>query len=171
MASNLRIALGCRLRFRAQFLKVVEMADARTPTNIKDLWTDLLAALPDIKSSTHLGKAVPASFSTKIQRKLASTVPPRPIVQVSQDAAFEHLERLCRDASVVVEVLKYYESHSLMVCVPFYIFSQLTKTSDVCDLVSDSKAPAVSLCPHLIATLLVLRHGNPRHHVHSASTG
>ncbi|KAH8786656.1 amino-acid N-acetyltransferase-like protein subunit Mak10 [Hyaloscypha finlandica] len=114
MGSNLRIALGCRLRFRAQFLKVVEMADARTPTTIKDLWTDLLAALPDIKSSTHLGKAVPASFSTKIQRKLASTVPPRPIVQVSQDAAFEHLERLCRDASVVVEVLKYYESHSLM---------------------------------------------------------
>jgi hypothetical protein len=115
MGSDLKKALGCRLRFRAQFLRITEMADARTLTNIKDLWTDLLAALPDIKSSTHLGKAVPSSFSTKIQRKLASTVPPRPIVQVSQEAAFEHLERLCRDASVVVEVLKYYDSHSLMV--------------------------------------------------------
>jgi hypothetical protein len=41
-------------------------------------------------------------------------------------------------------------------CAVLYFFSQLTKTSDVCDLVSDSKAPAISLCPHLIATLLVL---------------
>ncbi|PMD26532.1 amino-acid N-acetyltransferas-like protein subunit Mak10 [Hyaloscypha hepaticicola] len=114
MGYDLKKALMCRLRFRAQFLKIAEMADARTPTNIKDLWTDLLAALPDIRSSTHLGRAVPSSFSTKIQRKLASTVPPRPIVEVSQEAAFDHLERLCRDASVVVEVLKYYDSHSLM---------------------------------------------------------
>ncbi len=124
MQSDLEKALGCRLRFRAQFLKVAEMADARTPTNIKDLWTDLLAALPDIRSSTHLGKPVPSSFSTKIQRKLASTVPPRPIVQVSQEAAFEHLERLCRDASVVVEVLKYYDSHSLLVSELYEVFSQ-----------------------------------------------
>jgi hypothetical protein len=117
IGSDLKRALGCRLRFRAQFLKIVDMADARTPTNIKELWTALLATLPEIKMSAHLGKAVPQSFSTKIQRKLASTVPPRPIVQVGQGAAFEHLERLCQDASVVVEVLKYYDSHSLMVCV------------------------------------------------------
>jgi len=116
MASDVKKALGCRLRFRARFLKIVEIAESRTSTNIKDLWIDLLNALPGLKSSTGLGKAVPSSFSVKIQRKLASTVPPRPIVQVSQEAAFDHLERLCRDASVVVEVLKYYDSHSLMVC-------------------------------------------------------
>ena len=124
MGYDLKKALMCRLRFRAQFLKIAEMADARTPTNIKDLWTDLLAALPDIISSTHLGRAVPSSFSTKIQRKLASTVPPRPIVEVSQEAAFDHLERLCRDASVVVEVLKYYDSHSLMVSEIFEMLSR-----------------------------------------------
>jgi hypothetical protein len=116
MGSDVKKALGCRLHFRAQFLKIVEMADSRTSSDIKDLWTSLQAALPDLKSSTQLGKAVPSSFSVKIQRKLASTVPPRPIVQVGQEAAFDHLERLCRDASVVVEVLKYYNSHSLMVC-------------------------------------------------------
>jgi N-alpha-acetyltransferase 35, NatC auxiliary subunit len=116
IGSDLKKALGCRLHFRAQFLKIADMADTRTPTNIKEMWSDLLAALPQIKASAYLGKPVPSSFSTKIQRRLASTVPPRPIVQVSQEAAFEHLERLCRDASVVVEVLKYYDSHSLMVC-------------------------------------------------------
>lgn len=77
-----------------------------------------MAFIPDLKSSLPFGKSFPSSFSVKIQRKLASTVPPRPIVEVSQEAAFEHLERLCLDASVAVEVLKYYDSHSLMVSGP-----------------------------------------------------
>jgi hypothetical protein len=119
MEPGVKKALSCRLIFRAQFLRIVEMADSRTSSNIKELWIGLLATLPDLKASTQLGKAVPSSFSVKIQRKLASTVPPRPIVLVSQEAAFDHLERLCRDASVVVEVLKYYDSHSLMVCEVF----------------------------------------------------
>ncbi len=119
ISPDLKSALESRLHFRGQFLKIVEEAESRTSPNIKDLWIGLLATLPDLKSSTQLGKAVPASFSVKIQRKLASTVPPRPIVLVSQEAAFGHLERLCRDASVAVEVLKYYDSHSLMVCEVF----------------------------------------------------
>jgi len=112
---NIRNALECRIRFRAKFLKTIEAADSRTSLDIKTSWIALLDLVPDIKSSTKFGKAVPSSFSVKLQRKLASTVPPRPIVQVGQEAAFDHLERLCRDASVVIEVLKYYDSHSLMV--------------------------------------------------------
>jgi len=47
---------------------------------------------------THqLGKAVPGSFSTKIQRRLASTVPPRPIVEVDFREALEKLKQLCLD--------------------------------------------------------------------------
>lgn len=80
------------------------------------MWTTLQALLPQIVSSADLGKPVPESFSIKVQRKLASTVPPRPIVNVSQDRAFEHLERLCRDAAAVVDVLEYHDSHSLFVC-------------------------------------------------------
>lgn len=125
MEPDVKKALWCRLRFRAQFLKIVEMADSRTSADTKGLWTGLLATLPDLKSSAQLGNAVPSSFSVKIQRKLASTVPPRPIVLVSQEAAFDHLERLCRDASVVVEVLKYYDSHSLMV---FKVFKVLHRS-------------------------------------------
>lgn len=115
ISSEIKEALLHRLRFRASFLKTVEKADSRTSSNLKALWTELMASLPALKSSTELGKAVPSSFSVKLQRKLASTVPPRPIVQVSDEAAFDHLERLCRDGSVVVEVLDYHDSHSLMV--------------------------------------------------------
>jgi len=107
-------SLECRLKFRLHFLRTVEAADSRTSESPKQLWLELLAFIPDLKSSLPFGKSFPSSFSVKIQRKLASTVPPRPIVEVSQEAAFEHLERLCLDASVAVEVLKYYDSHSLM---------------------------------------------------------
>lgn len=116
MSSELQNALLYRLQFRSKFLTAVEAADSRDSQNAEKLWTGLLACLPKIKSSATLGKPMPTSFSVKIQRKLASTVPPRPIVEVAQDAAFSHLERLCRDAAVAVEVLKYYDSHSLMVC-------------------------------------------------------
>lgn len=113
---EMKNALDSRLRFRSAFLKTVESADSRTSPDVKSMWTNVLALIPGIKSTTGLGKPMPESFSSKLQRKLASTVPPRPIVQVAQDAAFDHLERLCKDASVVVEVLKYYDSHSLLVC-------------------------------------------------------
>lgn len=121
ISSELNAALESRLRFRIAFLTIVEQADSRTPSNIKEMWTDLLSQIPNVKSTTLLGKSKPESFSSKLQRKLASTVPPRPIVEVSEEAAFDHLERLCKDASVVVEVLTYYDSHSLLVCLSFYI--------------------------------------------------
>ena len=118
---EIKNALLCRLEFRIKFLKTVEMADSRTSPELKQLWTDVLDFPSKMKSSAHLGKPFPSSFSIKIQRKLASTVPPRPIVHVSQEAAFGHLERLCRDGSVVVEVLRYYDSQSLMV--GFFFFA------------------------------------------------
>lgn len=116
IAPKLKDALQSRLKFRISFLTIVEQADSRTSPNIKEMWTDLLGQIPDIRSTTILGRPKPESFSLKLQRRLASTVPPRPMVEVSEEAAFDHLERLCKDASVAVEVLKYYDSHSLLVC-------------------------------------------------------
>ncbi|PSS22902.1 hypothetical protein M430DRAFT_33575 [Amorphotheca resinae ATCC 22711] len=120
MLPEVKSALSCRLRFRAKFLRTVEMAPSRTTPGLKAVWNELLDFLPELKLSSKLGKPVPKSFSVKVQRKLASTVPPRPIAQVSQEAAFDHLERLCRDASVVVEVLEYHDSHSLFTFVMLF---------------------------------------------------
>lgn len=111
-----KVALRMRLEFRAKFLRAVEAADSRTCPDLKSFWNELLEFVPDLNASSKLGKQFPQSFSIKVQRKLASTVPPRPVVQVSQEAALEHFERLCRDASIVVDVLEYHDSHSLLVC-------------------------------------------------------
>lgn len=116
-------ALVSRLKFRTAFLETVELADSTTSTDLKSLWTTLAESCPFLRSSSKLGKPVPSSFSVKIQRKLASTVPPRPIVEVAQAAAYDHLERLCRDGVAVVEVLNYYDTHSLLVTLPpFYLW-------------------------------------------------
>ena len=119
ITKEIKDALYSRLQFRAKFLRIVDVAVSRTALGIKEMWTELQSSLPQIIYSAKLGKPVPDSFSVKVQRKLASTVPPRPIVEVSQDRAFEHLERLCRDAAVAVDVLEYHGSHSLFVCTRF----------------------------------------------------
>ncbi|CZT12070.1 probable MAK10 Glucose-repressible protein [Rhynchosporium graminicola] len=117
---KIKKALEYRLKFRLQFLRAVECADSRTSDDTKKNWLDLLAYVPDLKSSLSAGKPFPSSFSAKLQRKLASTVPPRPIIQVSQEDAFQHLEKLCLDASVAIEVLTYYDSHSLLTFVSLF---------------------------------------------------
>ncbi|KAA8573598.1 hypothetical protein EYC84_005181 [Monilinia fructicola] len=59
-------------------------------------------------------------LAVKLQRKLASTVPPRPIVELSQQSAYEHLERMCKDGEVAVDILDYADSHSLMTFVSLF---------------------------------------------------
>lgn len=117
---KLKDALLDRLAFRAKILETVELADSRTSSELKPLWMEMASFSPKLRSSTHIGKSCPAAFSVKLQRKLASTVPPRPIVEVSQDTAYDHLERLCRDGSEVVEVFHYYDSHSLMTFISLF---------------------------------------------------
>ncbi|RDW71406.1 putative MAK10 [Coleophoma cylindrospora] len=111
---DLKYALRSRLELRAVFLKTVEVADSRSATETKGLWEELLSFVPMLKKTHNLGKAVPQSFSVKLQRKLASTIPPRPIVHVSLDAAHAHFEKLCRDGADCLQVFDYRDSHSLM---------------------------------------------------------
>ncbi|KAL3418683.1 N-alpha-acetyltransferase 35, NatC auxiliary subunit [Phlyctema vagabunda] len=114
IVAELKDALQSRLEFRAVFLKTVETVDSRSAAQTNALWNELLSFLPNLKDTKQLAKDVPQSFSVKLQRKLASTIPPRPIVQVSPDAAHAHLERLCQDGAVATEVLDYHGSHNLM---------------------------------------------------------
>ena len=44
-------------------------------------------------------------FSAKIQRRLASNIPPRPIVDVSFDDSYEYLNQLCQNEKEVYRVL------------------------------------------------------------------
>ncbi len=108
-------ALCMRLKFRIAFLTAVSLADQRDSMLSKDAWEDVVALLPGVSTSHKLSKPVTDAFSVKLQRKLASTVPPRPVVTIAFEAAFKHLERLCHDGRALTEILNYHDSHSLMV--------------------------------------------------------
>ncbi|KAF2118729.1 amino-acid N-acetyltransferas-like protein subunit Mak10 [Lophiotrema nucula] len=93
--ASLRGALIARLKFRKRFLSAL---DIDFPIDyIRHCWEQVSRKLPTISTTHQLGKVVPESFSFKIQRRLASTVPPRPIVELEFKDAFEKLQQLCID--------------------------------------------------------------------------
>lgn len=114
LPEDMKEALAIRLSFRHTFLTTVDIVDARS-SDAKEFWRELFTLIPTLRTSSKLAKSAPQSFSVKLQRKLASTVPPRPIVELSQQSAYEHLERMCKDGEIAVDILDYADSHSLMV--------------------------------------------------------
>ncbi len=119
--AEMGLALDARLELRYAFLRAIELTELRGhPEPAKTPWIQMAAVLENIKKTHDLGVPVPEAFSTKLQRHLASTMPPRPIVQLSFDDAYSHWQRLCEDGKEVNAVLKYTDSQTLLVrtCLP-----------------------------------------------------
>lgn len=116
ISHELRQALDQRLQLRSYFLKATECPKyMREPDVARKPWLDCLNLLPGIKASHDLGQPVDDAFSAKLQRKLASTMPPRPIVQLKFEDAFGHLTRLFSDGAELIDVLNYTDSQCLQV--------------------------------------------------------
>ncbi|ROV89101.1 hypothetical protein VMCG_09846 [Cytospora schulzeri] len=108
-------ALDFRLELRYAFLRAIELSELRShPESLKTPWIQMKAILEPINESHSLATPVPEAFSVKLQRRLASTMPPRPIVQLSFEDAYSHLKRLFVDGIEVTDVLKYNDSQSLL---------------------------------------------------------
>lgn len=107
MSEELRHAIRCRLLFRREFLSALDGDLEVLDTRSTDEFTSCLSHLAALTESVSLGKEVPEAFSMKIQRKLASTVPPRPIVNISSTDALAHMKRLCQDAIDLQQMLDY----------------------------------------------------------------
>ncbi|KAJ3482121.1 hypothetical protein NLG97_g7649 [Lecanicillium saksenae] len=110
--------LSARLRLRRIFLDAAE-----SPENKGDFakaqapWIEGVGILQVIEKTHALAKDVDEAFSAKLQRKLASTMPPRPIVKLDFKAAFSHLSRMFEDGREVINVLKYTDSQCLLVII------------------------------------------------------
>ncbi|KAJ5745259.1 hypothetical protein N7520_010441 [Penicillium odoratum] len=104
---KLKDAIRSRLLLRHEFLSALDQDLEILATRSTDNFMACLSYLDELKESHSLGQAVPEAFSLKIQRKLASTVPPRPIVHISHEDALAHLKRLCQDAIDMQQMLDY----------------------------------------------------------------
>lgn len=118
LSDEMADALGFRLELRTAFLRAIELTELRSdPESLSLPWSQMQGVWEVINKTRHLGKPVPEAFSTKIQRRLASTMPPRPIVQLSPEETHEHFKKLIVDGINVLNVLNYSDSQSLLVCV------------------------------------------------------
>jgi type I site-specific restriction endonuclease len=116
MDVNVKQALIDRLEFRKHFLTALDQDVDVVQTRQKGPFVSCMALVAPIEKSMSLGKPVPEAFSLKIQRRLASTVPPRPMVTISSKDAIDLLRRFCRDAIDMQEIVDYSSSYNLRVC-------------------------------------------------------
>lgn len=118
ISNELRAALLDRLTFRREFLSALEVAvDCPERKSIRHLEASL-RQVELINKSSKLGKSVEDAFSLKIQRRLASTVPPRPMVRIKSEDAIEHMNRFCQDFIDAHTILDYTGTHNLRVNTP-----------------------------------------------------
>jgi hypothetical protein len=117
LEQNIKDALTNRLRFRNHFLEALDEEQLANGVQDKLPFTTCLSLVGQIEGSVSLGKPIEDAFTLKIQRKLASTVPPRPMVTISISSAMTHLKRLCQDAIDMHELLDYSGSDDLRVCI------------------------------------------------------
>lgn len=113
---TLRDALVNRLELRRSILSAVQIDGIVDPHRVA-FWERCLELLPECSKTSTLGTPIVQSFSIKIQRRLASSVPPRPIVNISHHEAFVQLTSLCQNAKDAYRILDYHGGNHLMVCI------------------------------------------------------
>ncbi len=114
MNETLKAGLRNRLELRQNLLRAVQLNDIVDSQRVT-FWERCLELLPTLSQTNKLGKPVLDSFSIKIQRRLASSVPPRPLISISFDDAFAHLSRQCHNAKDAYRVLDYHGGSHLLV--------------------------------------------------------
>jgi hypothetical protein len=117
-------ALLCRITFRLYFLRAL---NHKVPETFKVFKSDLENAETHLilsQESHQLGTSVDESFSMKFQRKLASSVPPRPLVRMPFGQAVAELKKLLRDSADVVYAIKFQGSENLFTFVETYVSRQ-----------------------------------------------
>ena len=111
---TLRDALVNRLELRRSMLLAVQIDGIVDPHRVT-FWKRCLELLPGCSKTSTLGTPIAQSFSIKIQRRLASSVPPRPIVNISHHEAFVQFTSLCQNAKDAYRIFDYHGGNHLMV--------------------------------------------------------
>lgn len=115
LPANLREALLTRLDIRYSFLQLFQRCATGERSKSKHL-DDLSRLIEQIETTTTIGRPVASeAFTLKIQRRLASSVPPRPMVVIERDKAFPYLRQLIVDTITAFQVLDVSFSGDLLV--------------------------------------------------------
>ncbi|EHY54835.1 N-alpha-acetyltransferase, non-catalitic subunit [Exophiala dermatitidis] len=113
--AELKQALKVRLDLRHSLLHLFE-SRVPGPRNTVEDFEKFIGNINTTEASTVLGQpTVDESFTLKIQRKLASSVPPRPMVTVERPRTFAFLRRLITDCRLAFQLFDISCSRDLLV--------------------------------------------------------
>ena len=110
-----RIALRTRLDFRKALLSAVNSEEGHGNASRPESWAACIQLMPAVRRTNVLSGPVESAFSSKIQRRLASSVPPRPVVNISFDDADAFFVRTCVNAQEAFGVLRWSGASHIMV--------------------------------------------------------
>lgn len=99
-----REAIHSRINLQMGFLIATRDALDSTSEAVKSSWHRFSVILESVRVTHHVGTPVLDATSAKIQRRLASSVPPQPVFELGFDRAVEFLSRLCKDGVLVEDV-------------------------------------------------------------------
>ena len=117
-------------------------------------WSRLTQQVTDLLSTHPLATPIPEAFSAKLQRRLASTQPPRPIIDVRFEEACQQLKALYVDLEEVLRLGKIWTDDAnfpianLMVC-PFSNASGANQTNSAAYRPQVSPSATVPASPPL----------------------
>ena len=107
--------MRARLNIRKALLSAVYTEDGVVNASRLESWKLCSGAQLKVVQTNILGVPVESAFSAKIQRRLASSVPPRPVVDITFEDAHAFLSRICLRGQEAFEVLKCGDaSHTLV---------------------------------------------------------
>ncbi|KAJ3555554.1 hypothetical protein NPX13_g10334 [Xylaria arbuscula] len=120
--SPIIVALISRLELRLLFLDAIDLATSKEGTSgvLKFPWTQMRSLIDEIAGQHSLARPVARAFSTKLQRRLTSTMPPRPMVSLSFDECVTHFRRLFEDGSEAIDILQYKDPQCLLHFILFF---------------------------------------------------
>ena len=127
---DIRKAIACRLELRKQLLQAFAMDLGIIETKMNTSWQSAERLLLTYPSTNHLGTEVENAFSAKVQRRLASSIPPRPVVNISFKDGCQYLIKLCQHGTEVARVLQYHGGNHLLVHIDPCCFNALPLISD-----------------------------------------
>ena len=96
--TNVHEAIMCQLDFRKTYLRLLSGQNGSLgDPDLEVDWADFQHDIEQVKSYHKFATPCPQAFSEKVQRQLATSTPPRPMLQISWDLACSIWKKLCED--------------------------------------------------------------------------
>ena len=105
VSPSFKVAISERLKLRINMLCAMGFGLSGPTSEHRLRWNLVLESLNAVSATHDQGVLVEAAFSERLQRQLASTTPPRPIINLSFGEAREYFAHLCRNGQEVYGIL------------------------------------------------------------------